>query len=1110
MTQLVLVSAADRPALLAELRRIVGFLDRSPEASLADVAHTCALSRGAERLAVVTDSVHELRARLSSVLDRLADGTVRRIRDKSGTYYFQDRLLGPGRGKLAFVYPGVMSFYPDMMRDLAIRDQAFRSAFDELEEALVGNVDFLPSNFVFPPAQYYRHDADIFSSGAYAQALVATYTACVAMTRLLRRHGIVPDGVVGFAGGDLAAMMRSGAAGEAPKRPERVQVIRDIYRIVDKAVDHAGLPKVALITVILRREESAPARLAETIAAFPPEKVALAIDLSPRQKTYVVAPELEAEVTAALAAAGLHAVKLEFDRPFHTPACEPLVPAVLKFVSGWMKTVPNVPVYSCATAEPVPTNVKAARKDTAQRWSRPVRFADTIRRMHDDGYRVFIEVGPRGLMTSAIEITLKDREHAAVAMNSIHRRGVLQEQHALAQLAALGAEMDLSVIGARQGARTLDFDAAIPSDVRRESEMPLTREFPRLRFLSDEAPLRDALAYAQPKGRGSRAQVARAAAEAARTRRQRQVDFGAMNPLVGDADTVAQTPGVAVELRKTFRISDAPFIGDFAIGTSQLSYSDPNLRGLVLLTIPVAAEIMAETAGLLAPGSVLVAIEGLDFRRSIAFEKGALTVDVRAERVASDDPSRIAVRVELRDDRPNAEFTRPMVEATFIMAGEYAVAEPVEVEPLCRPRSVHWSGRDVYPKRICAGRRLRGISFVEAWSESGVDYEVTVPSVSDSVVFTRFPVWAVNPLLLGAVVSGFALWRSHERFPGACSFPFRMRRLEFLGPIPKAGTCLKCYMRPTGVTPKSLLCDITVSDGDGIALLQISGWEELGRHVNAEYRDLIMQPATSFVTEAFSPSFLGDPATEVASSFVTDIPYRIFERDEELWLKTFSHIVLGSNERREYAAKSGSAARRTEWLFGRIAAKEAVRRFLRENYQARWSYADVELYADTMGKPHAIGKWNDDLPAKLDIAIAHTAQFVAAVAAANARVGVDVESAARDLSEEFTQGVFTDEERDLAAAVANPDQALIRFWCAKEAVSKALGTGIRYSPREMVVTDYRADAGVLTMRLGGGWETAFPRFRGRDISVTVRNLREHALAFCFMPASLFDDEQEER
>ena len=1099
MSELVAVRAESDEALVREMTRLVGFLDRVPDVPLIDVAYTCSRLKGESVIAIIADDIASLRARRVSAKDRI--GSAKRLRDTSGTYYFRDHLLGSGGGKLAFVYPGVMSFYPDMLRDLAIEYPVCRGAFDELEEALAGDPEFTPSSFIFPPAAYYRHDADIFKSGAYAQALVSTYAGCMALTRLLSHAGLEPDGVVGFAGGDLAAMMRSGAAGESPARPDRMRVISDIYGIVRKAVNHGGLPEVAMYTVLLRRQDE----ITDVVAAFPADKVTLAVAFSPRQITYAVAKDFEEAFVAAFAAAGVRTMKLALDRPFNTPLCEPLIPAIRKFTDSWMRHDPVCDVYSCATADIVSSSwLRSARKETAERWARPVRFEETVRKMYSDGYRVFIEVGPRGLMTAAVADTLKGEEHAAIALNSIHRSGRLQLQHAIGQLVALGAKLDFSADFERRHARELDFDSAISLEVRKDVEMKLSRSFPKLTLLSGETVLQGPSALAEPKGRGAKA-AARAAAVAQRSRRQRQFDFGAMNPLVSDADMLESSPGVAVEVTKVFRLSDLPFLGDFALGTSQMSYSDPNLKGLILLAIPVGAEIMAEVAGLVMPNRTLLRIEDLNCRRMVSFDRGALKLFIRAERVASGSPDESAVKVQIRDDSPNGAYTCPVMEATVILADALPQSAPLAVEPLSKPRSVHWSGRDIYPVRLCCGKRLRGIQFVETWSESGIDYEITAPSVSDSVTYTRFPLWTVNPLLLGVISSGFALWRSHERFTGAFSFPFRLRRLALSGVTPEEGMKLKCYMRLTGVTPKSQLCDISVTDGNGKELMTLSGWEELTERVPSEYRSLIMQPATSFLTQSLGPELLGEPSTDIASAFVTDISYSIFERNEELWLKTLSRVILDASERREFAERTGSSARRTEWLFGRVTAKEAVRRFLKDYYQARWSDADIRIWADDSGKPHALGAWNDFLTTKLDIAISHTAQFVVAIVAANAKVGVDVESISRDLSEEFAAGVFSPEELELAAQAANASQAVIKFWCAKEAVSKALGTGIRYSPKEMVVTDFQADTGVLTIRLEGAWVEAFKAFKGRDINVTVRTVRDHALASCFIPASLFDE-----
>ncbi len=1111
MSELVVVRSHDTAALVATMEKIASYIDRVPAVQLSDVAYTCAQTEGDSVIAFVVEALGDLRTRLGSAVARIGGGSLKRLRDKSGTYWYGSHLLGEGGGKLAFVFPGVMSFYPDMMSDLAIASESCRSAFEELEEAIVQDGgEFTPSSFVFPPAPYYRHDADIFSSGAYAQALVATYAGCEAVRRLVSRCGLKPDGVTGFAGGDLASVSCAEMIGRNMSRQDRILFLREIYDIVDKAVDHAGLPKTAVVTLLLRHEDEAD----DVLASFPPDKVTLAISLSPRQKTYAIDCDFAEEAISRFAASGIRAMKLAVDRPFNTPMCAKLVPAVRKLADRWLRRDPVCPVYSCATAAPMTGRLKKVRAAMAERWALPVQFGETVRHMYDDGYRVFLEVGPRGLMTTAIDDALKDVEHAAIATNSIHRRGLPQMQHALAQLVALGARVNVAQALCKKGCRTLDFDSSLVATTRRETEMRLSRAFPRLTLLSDDSPLGTASAFAEPKGRGAKA-AARAAAVAAQARRLRQFDFGALNPLVSDADTLNHSPGVSLEIKKRYSIKDAPFIGDFALGGTQLSYSEPSLKGLVQISMPLAAEIMAETAAMLVPNRTLVAIEDLTCRRSVAFEDGALTVLIRAERVASGVADLAAVKVQLRDDSPGSAYTWPVVEATFVLAKTPPEAQPVSVVPQFKPRTVHWSWRDIYPARISCGHRLRGITFAETWSETGMDYEVEVPQLAGCVMYTRFPLWLVNPLLLEIIVSGYTLWHSHERFSrwighermdDAYSSPFRMRRLDIMAPLPKEGSKVKCYLRLTGVTPKSHLCDITVSDGDGGALAVISGWEERVEHVRREYRDLIMQPATSFITKPVSLEQLGNPALDVSSAFVTDVPYPVFERDDEVWLQTFSHIVLGAKERKDFRRMPGSTARRTEWLFGRIAVKEAVRRFLKDYYQARWSDADVTIFADDMGKPYAVGAWMDQLPVRLDIAIAHTSQFVIGLAAANARIGVDVESTARDLSKEFTDGVFMPDELELAAGAANASLAIIRFWCAKEAVSKALGTGIRYSPREMNVSGYDPDTGELKMRLNGAWGEAFRNLKGRDLPVTVRTMHDHALAFCFLSASLFNDE----
>ena len=100
--------------------------------------------------------------------------------------------------------------------------------------------------------------------------------------------------------------------------------------------------------------------------------------------------------------------------------------------------------------------------------------------------------------------------------------------------------------------------------------------------------------------------------------------------------------------------------------------------------------------------------------------------------------------------------------------------------------------------------------------------------------------------------------------------------------------------------------------------------------------------------------------------------------------------------------------------------------------------------------------------------------------------------------------MFTPDELELAIRAVNAPSAVIRFWCAKEAVSKALGTGIRYSPRELIVDSFQPDTGEMEVKLTGQWLEPFKQFTGRSISVSSTVVKGHVLASCFIPESMFD------
>jgi 3-hydroxymyristoyl/3-hydroxydecanoyl-(acyl carrier protein) dehydratase/malonyl CoA-acyl carrier protein transacylase len=101
-------------------------------------------------------------------------------------------------------------------------------------------------------------------------------------------------------------------------------------------------------------------------------------------------------------------------------------------------SVPGIRFYRGATGDYYyPTEQTAADAITEQMLS-PVDFPNVIERAWHDGVRVFIEHGPAAQCTNWIHRILGDREHVAVALDTVRDDGLWSLSAAVAELAAAG------------------------------------------------------------------------------------------------------------------------------------------------------------------------------------------------------------------------------------------------------------------------------------------------------------------------------------------------------------------------------------------------------------------------------------------------------------------------------------------------------------------------------------------------------------------------------------------------------------------------------------------------------------------------------------------------
>ncbi|MDO8630510.1 MAG: beta-ketoacyl synthase N-terminal-like domain-containing protein, partial [Phycisphaerales bacterium] len=449
-SELLVIEGGSREALRAAVEKLRDYSAKAEGVALREVAWTLADSRrgGGHVLGIVASSLVDLKSKLTRAATSLADRATTQIKDAKGIYYFGESALKGG--KVAFLFPGEGAQYLNMLADVCIHFPEVRSFFDAADRA-VGSAGRYPlSADIFPTPLLSEKDLKAAEEKLWQieRATEAVLTADGAMYILLQRLGIVPDMITGHSAGEWVAMAASGIL----DFDEFVASAPRLGAVYGGLSGDRTIPKAAMLAVGTGRDEVI--RLAREIGST----VHIANDNCPHQVVVVVAPEDAQPVTKHLHARGVFVERLPYDRGYHTPVftyiCEPL----RKYFSSLKISPSQALLYSSTTAQPYPKDPKEILELVSHTFARTLIFRETITAMYDAGARIFLEVGPRGLLTGFVDDILRGRPHVSIAMNRPKRSGVTTLHHALAMLAALHVPMDLAPLYVRRSPRKLSFD----------------------------------------------------------------------------------------------------------------------------------------------------------------------------------------------------------------------------------------------------------------------------------------------------------------------------------------------------------------------------------------------------------------------------------------------------------------------------------------------------------------------------------------------------------------------------------------------------------------------------------------------------------------------------
>ncbi|MDQ2588931.1 SDR family NAD(P)-dependent oxidoreductase [Saccharothrix yanglingensis] len=349
---------------------------------------------------VATDGEADVRLRAAALAQLAADPDAERWDHPAGIHYRRSGLVDP---KVGALFSGQGSQYLEMGLDAALANPTVAGAFDDANALFRAGGGASLADVVFPPPVF---DADArdrqehaLHRTEWAQPAIGALSA--GQFRHLRELGLGVAGCLGHSFGELTALWAAGSVGD-----------EDFFRLAC-ARGEAMAPldddgdRGAMAAVQTGRDE-----VAALLADF--GDLLVCNDNAPDQVVIGGGADAVAAFVAECGLRGLRARRLPVSAAFHTPyvahALDRFRPAVDAAVIG----SPSVPVYANTSGARYGDDVDANRRTLVTQLSRPVEFADALRAMHADGCSVFVEFGPKQVLTQLVPRVLPDADVVAI------------------------------------------------------------------------------------------------------------------------------------------------------------------------------------------------------------------------------------------------------------------------------------------------------------------------------------------------------------------------------------------------------------------------------------------------------------------------------------------------------------------------------------------------------------------------------------------------------------------------------------------------------------------------------------------------------------------------
>ncbi|MGH1339788.1 MAG: beta-ketoacyl synthase N-terminal-like domain-containing protein, partial [Aureispira sp.] len=383
----------------------------------------------AARIGFVAQNAQEAIAFLETAIQQLTTKVAAWTHPK-GLYYAPN--ASAANGKVVALFSGQGSQYVGMGKELLNAFPPLRATLGQQDQLMQQQNQAPLSATVYPIPTFNKEDKAQqqrnITATQFAQPAIGGFS--MGLYKVLKQAGFQADFAAGHSFGELTALWAAGVYDDATF----LQLAQARGAAMGKANPQGDAGTMLAVKAGQAQVEQAIVNL---------QGVKIANVNSGKQVILGGSTAAIQNAQTALKAQGFSVVPLQVSAAFHTELVQHAQQPFAQTVQNYRFQAPQIPVYANSTAQPYPAAPAAIQNILQGQLLQPVLFKQQVENLYQAGGRIFVEFGPKRVLTNLVSDILGDKEYQAIALNpSAKKDSDLQFRQAVLQLQVLGLTLN--------------------------------------------------------------------------------------------------------------------------------------------------------------------------------------------------------------------------------------------------------------------------------------------------------------------------------------------------------------------------------------------------------------------------------------------------------------------------------------------------------------------------------------------------------------------------------------------------------------------------------------------------------------------------------------------